>query len=80
LTCGIREAQLANANPVAMNAAYVARIAASTSPRDVGRRTMRRQVPVVIREMAASIVRPGRAVRSAIRRAERLRTPAARRA
>ena len=33
LTCGMRDAQLANANPAAMNAAYVARIAASTARR-----------------------------------------------
>ena len=36
LTCGIREAQLANANPVAVNATYVARFAAPTSVLGVG--------------------------------------------
>ncbi len=33
MTCGIRAAQLAKAMPVEMNAAYVARTAAGTSPR-----------------------------------------------
>jgi hypothetical protein len=32
-TCGMRAAQLEKANPVAMNAAYVARMAASTARR-----------------------------------------------
>src|SRR5215207_2918848 len=36
LTCGIRDAQLANAKPVAVNATYVARFAAPTSFLGIG--------------------------------------------